>query len=153
MTGHLGDRVAAVADDRLGLRDREAALAHLVGCTPCREAVAAQRDIRRRLAGMNQPAPAADLVERLRVLGASPQVAAGAVRSTSHAVPMRRAVAGVASVLAIGVGTAYVAGGGGESGNPVQPPVATFVSQHGTGSGAATLNDPAVSAVTASYHP
>ncbi len=151
MSGHLGDRVAALADDQLGLRDREAALAHLVGCTPCREAVSAQREIRRRLAGMTQPAPAVDLVERLRVLGASPQVEAG-VRSVSHPVPMWRAVAGVASVLAIGVGTAYVAGGG-ESGNPVQPPVATFVSQHGTGGGAATLNDPAVSAVTASYHP
>lgn len=150
MSGHLGDRVAAVADDQLDQRERQAALSHLVGCAPCRQAVAAQREVSRRLAGMQRPAPATDLVQRLRVLATAPEVE---VRHPLRFRAQLRTVAGVASVLVLGVGTAYAAGGSSEPGGPVRPAVGTFVSQHGTGGGAASLDDPAVSAVTASYHP
>ena len=170
---HLGDKVAAVADDQLSGRDRESALAHLAGCGACRAAVEAQREVSRRLAGMTRPSAAPDLLERLRVLGLTPDLpttghvvhqaaVAGSRLARRRRRPERllarpvhrgRAVAGVASVLVIATGATYAVGGQHEPGRPVRPPVATFVSQHGTGGGAATLDDPAVSAVTASYHP
>jgi hypothetical protein len=59
---------------------------------------------------------------------------------------------GATSLVLLGGGAAYAAGGTPDSsGTPVRPAVDVFTVQHGTTSGAMPLNDPAVTAVTVNF--
>jgi len=62
-----------------------------------------------------------------------------------------RTVVGAASLLLLGGGVAYAAGGPTAGVAPVQPAVDVYAVQHGTTSGTIPLHDPAVSAVTVGF--
>lgn len=64
----------------------------------------------------------------------------------------RRVLVGATSLVLLGSGAAYAAGGEAEqSGTPVRPAVDVYTVQHGTSSGTVPLHDPAVGAVTAGF--
>jgi anti-sigma factor RsiW len=153
----LGERAAALADGELGPDARDAALAHLVNCDECRDDVAGQRRLKARLGELTEPLPPAGLIERLAAMGAegAPELALGpdewhgpgaaprhrvhlpsrSWRSSRHlsADPLRRrgvryAMAGGASVLALGV-SAFALGGG-QNAPTVVPAVDSFTFEH-----------------------
>jgi hypothetical protein len=62
---HLGDRVSSLVDGQLEIGAAERALSHIAGCRECREAVEIERLMKQRLASLNRPDPACDLVHRL----------------------------------------------------------------------------------------
>jgi len=62
---HLGDRVSSLVDGQLEIGAAERALSHIAGCRECREAVEIERLMKQRLATLNCPDPAFDLVHRL----------------------------------------------------------------------------------------
>jgi hypothetical protein len=65
---------------------------------------------------------------------------------------VRRVLVGATSLVLLGGGAAYAAGGSNDgSAAPVRPAVDVYTMQHGTTSGTAPLNDPAVSAVTVGF--
>jgi hypothetical protein len=66
---HLGDRAAAFVDGQLSPEAAERATAHLAACRPCRDLVGLERLTKIRLAGLQGPAPTADLVGRLLAMG------------------------------------------------------------------------------------
>ena len=62
---------------------------------------------------------------------------------------VRRVLLGATSLVLLGGGAAYAAGGSSDqSGTPVRPTVDVYTVQHGTTSGTVPLHDPAVTAVT-----
>lgn len=65
---------------------------------------------------------------------------------------VRRVLVGATSLVLLGGGAAYAAGGSSDhSGTPVRPAVDVYTVQHGTTSGTVPLNDPAVGAVTVGF--
>lgn len=63
---------------------------------------------------------------------------------------VRNVLVGATSLVLLGGGAAYAAGGDAE-GAPVRPPVDVYTVQHGTTGGTVPLDDPAVDAVTAGF--
>ena len=61
----LGDKVADLADGRLGTRETARAFAHVADCSRCRAALAAQHTASSRLAESSAPIPTQDLLDRL----------------------------------------------------------------------------------------
>jgi anti-sigma factor RsiW len=61
---------------------------------------------------------------------------------------VRRVLVGATSVVLLGGGAAYAAGGQEATPGPVRPAVDVYTVQHGTTSGTMPLHDPAVTAVT-----
>jgi anti-sigma factor RsiW len=66
---HLGERVTALVDGQLSPEATERAHAHLAGCRPCRDLVEAERLMKARLASLDGPPPAPELLGRLLALG------------------------------------------------------------------------------------
>jgi anti-sigma factor RsiW len=96
----LGERLTALVDGELGHEERERALAHLAGCTRCRDEADQIRKLKGRLRGLSGlPAPdgvddlpTGDFLSRLRSLpgslpGAEPDVPAEPPSAASSAVP------------------------------------------------------------------
>jgi hypothetical protein len=100
------------------------------------------------------PRPALPLASG-RGLGGRPAAAAALPLAGLARPPrsrLRRVLVGATSLVLLGGGAAYAAGGpSGDSGTPVRPAVDVYTVQHGTTSGTVPLNDPAVSAVTVGY--
>jgi hypothetical protein len=71
MSGHLGDRVSALADGQLGPAETDRALCHVAACRWCAAELEAARASRRRLAQACDVTPTAELTERLLALSAS----------------------------------------------------------------------------------
>lgn len=132
---HLDDLAAALVDNELGHDERDRALAHIMGCGPCRAEVDAQRRLKALLA--NQADPAISIQFTMTLLNV-PRDAAGHVRP--DVVRRRRVLRGDARTLRnraatfSAIGVVLVAGvasvGGGADGRPVRPPVRTFVDEH-----------------------
>jgi hypothetical protein len=85
----LGDRIADLADGRLGPAVAERAYAHVAVCTRCRAALEAQREVRSRLAQSADPADGAegDLMSRLRGIAATPASTAIPAQPTAGRTP------------------------------------------------------------------
>jgi hypothetical protein len=91
---HLGDRVTDLVDGQLGPEATESAHAHLAGCTPCREAVDAERLMKSRLAALGSPVPSGDLAARLLAIGGAPAEDGGPLRHGEPGGRVVRAAAG-----------------------------------------------------------
>ncbi|MFL6138540.1 MAG: anti-sigma factor family protein [Frankiaceae bacterium] len=153
---HLGERAAALVDGELGAQARDLALAHLARCDDCRAEVAVQRRLKARLSGLTPPPQSPDLTARLTGIGdrpaasgarapgrdrtagrpGSPRPPGPGGRRRPAGRPRRRmvrlAVAGGASLVALGV-TAFAAGG---SGAPaVVPDVHQLTVEHASTTG------------------
>lgn len=66
---HLGERITALVDGQLTPDAAERAHIHLASCRQCRDAVERERVMKSRMAGLQGPPPAPDLVQRLLALG------------------------------------------------------------------------------------
>jgi Putative zinc-finger len=66
---HLGPRVSALVDGELGHEARDRALAHVAHCTPCREALDAERALKALLRRAGPPVPSSSLLAALTNLG------------------------------------------------------------------------------------
>ncbi len=66
---HLGDRASALVDGQLDPDGVERAHAHLAHCRGCRDLVDAERLLKARLATLQGPEPAQDLLGRLLAMG------------------------------------------------------------------------------------
>ncbi|PSK97354.1 putative zinc finger protein [Murinocardiopsis flavida] len=71
MTRHLGERLSALVDGELGHAERERALSHLAVCQSCRFEAEMTRSLKRRLHGLDTPAPSMDFMGRLSSLTAA----------------------------------------------------------------------------------
>ncbi len=178
--GHLGDLGAALVDDQLSPEKRDEALAHLASCPDCRRDVEQQRRLKARLSGLAEPSLPLTLALRLNALkppagpltSAGPSVPPGgepvggglapalAFPHRSRVLSQRRGrlLAGAASVLLFGVGTAFAAAADVQSNSPA----GTATNLLSTGSTASVttavttsvpLNDPALDAMNASFVP
>jgi anti-sigma factor RsiW len=175
--GHLGDLGAALVDDQLSPETRDLALAHLASCAECQRDVEQQRRLKARLRLLAEPSLPLSLAMRLNALKPAPIPAptrsgppgglpggglalAFPMRERSRVLSQRRGrlLAGAASLVLFGVGTAYAAAA------DVQPtaPVGTTTSVLSTSRTSAvttsvttsvSLNDPAFDAMNASFVP
>jgi anti-sigma factor RsiW len=173
--GHLGDLGAALVDDQLSPETRDLALAHLASCPECQRDVEQQRRLKARLRCLAEPALPFNLAMRLNALKPAPVpapthsgppdggLAAGG--ALALAFPMRdrsrvlnarrgRLLAGAASLVLFGVGTAYAAAADVQQ----TPPVGTTTNVLSTSRTQAVttsvpLNDPAFDAMNAAFVP
>jgi anti-sigma factor RsiW len=172
--GHLGDLGTALVDDQLSPEVRDTALAHLADCPDCRRDVEQQRRLKARLRELTEPALPMTLALRLSALKPPAATPAGThgeppgggfaatltfpIRDRRLLSPRRgRLLAGAASVLLFGVGTAFAAAAdvqahapAGTAGNALstgRTPVTTAVTT------SLPLNDPAFDAMNASFVP
>ena len=170
--GHLGDLGTALVDDQLSPEARDMALAHLADCPDCQRDVEQQRRLKARLRELTEPALPMTLALRLSALNPSAPAAThgeppggGFVATLTFPTRDRRLLsqrrgrllAGAASVLLFGVGTAFAAAAdvqahapAGTAGNALSTghtPVTTAVTT------ALPLNDPAFDAMNASFVP
>ena len=173
--GHLGEIAAALVDGELGHQDREAALAHLAHCDGCRAEVDEHRRIKARLSGLPRPQVREELTARLRSIATTdaggranyqpwaghrgPPTAQGPRRPAGRRPAGRRpagrirrssrrwvAATGAAAVVAMALGTAFVAGGTAPSGRPVLPAVDQYAVEHAATTGSVSFPEPAVGA-------
>jgi anti-sigma factor RsiW len=172
--GHLGDLGTALVDDQLSPEARDTALAHLADCPDCRRDVEQQRRLKARLRGLTEPTLPLTLALRLSALKPPPAAAsthseppgggfavalAFPVRDRSRVFSQRRGrlLAGAASVLLFGVGTAFAAAADVQANSPAGtggsalPAGRTHVTTAVTTS--LPLNDPAFDAMNASFVP
>lgn len=133
MSGHLGDDVAALVDGELDYTRREKALAHLSRCPQCRDAVDAERAVKRRIQTLPAAEPSAGLITSLTHVPAAPPPLPLPDPGPHLPVPSGRAgrggllLAGVGSLAAGVIGVAYVVGGASAADQaPVAPPVGRF---------------------------
>jgi anti-sigma factor RsiW len=66
--GHLEERLSAFVDGELAPADHDRVLSHLASCESCRFEVEMLRRLKRRLCGMDAPAPSMDFMGRLSAL-------------------------------------------------------------------------------------
>ena len=87
---HVGDRLSALVDGELSLRDRERALGHVAHCAPCRDLLESERVLKARLAGLIQPEPSARLLALLAgtAVPGIPLPPQARVRATTPVVPV-----------------------------------------------------------------
>jgi anti-sigma factor RsiW len=173
--GHLGDLGTALVDDQLSPEARDMALAHLAGCPDCRQDVEQQRRLKARLRELTEPDLPMTLALRLSALkpAAAPSAAhnsppgdgfaalAFPIRDRSRVFSPRRGrlLAGAASVLLFGVGTAFAAAADVQASSPA----GTAGNSLSTGQTQVTAvtavtrsvpaNDPAFDAMNASFVP
>ncbi|MBB6173285.1 hypothetical protein HNR23_003345 [Nocardiopsis mwathae] len=69
---HLGERLSALVDGELGEAERDRALIHLASCESCRFEAEMMRRLKRRLHGLDEPAPSTDFMGRLSALNGPP---------------------------------------------------------------------------------
>lgn len=105
--GHLGADVSALVDGQLPPERAETAYVHLVGCERCAAEVAHERASRRRLSGVADIPPSAELTDRLLRLAAQP-VPVSPQRPWSLSERTRRRLVSRTGLVA--VGAASVAG-------------------------------------------
>ena len=178
MTGHLGDLAAALVDGQLAPGVRERALRHVAQCTRCRDEVAEQERLKVQLSHLFAPPPPSDLASRLMQLPTSPVLGGGSMlgggdgrsqgpfaapfrpagradritRPGNHPAQVRRVrrvVFASASVLVLGAGGAFAAGGTAASGGPqVTPPTTAYLTQHVSTTNVTPFSDPALTAVS-----
>lgn len=182
MTGHLGDLAAGLVDGQLAPGVRERALRHVAQCARCRDEVAEQERLKSQLSQLFAPPPPSDLASRLLQLPSSPVVTSGATlgggegrsqraftapfrptgradrvtRPRNHPVAgrrVRRVVFASASVLVLGAGGAFAAGGNAASGGPqVTPPTTAYLTQHASTRSVTPFSDPALTVVSFRPH-
>ncbi|KAA1422664.1 hypothetical protein FE697_010785 [Mumia zhuanghuii] len=127
---HLGDRVAAYVDGQLPADEASRADSHLATCEACREAVRAQRALKRRMTGLGAtPAPSTTLLSALsdpeRLAAAGPPSRLTVI--FDHLVV--RATIAATGATAVLAGIAYVVGAPHQPVETVTPPVGQLVSQ------------------------
>ncbi|WP_030484706.1 anti-sigma factor family protein [Nocardioides aequoreus] len=143
LSGHLGDRTAALVDGQLSADEAERAWRHVLGCPGCREAVSQQAATKRLLGGLRgapeAPGPAPTVLDPA-ALAAWQEVSR--LERRAH---RRYAVVGGGMLTAsLALGAAVVVTGGLSGGDrvadlPVPAPQATVRGevQPGSGAGAA----------------
>ena len=135
-SAHVGDLAAAFVDEQLDPTRRDAVLVHITACLSCREEVDHQRRLKSRLRALGGPGLPPDLLSRLSAFGdpRSPSgglpvapVPAPGPRAPSRG-PVRRdpqralrLLAGAASLVLVGTGTAYAAASDGQPNSPTSP--------------------------------
>ncbi|WP_370618213.1 anti-sigma factor family protein [Mumia sp. Pv 4-285] len=127
---HLGDRVAAYVDGQLPADESARADTHLATCEECREAVRAQRALKRRMTGLvTTPGPSSSLLSALsdpeRLAAAGPPSRLTVI--FDHLVI--RATIAATGATAVLAGIAYVVGAPHQPVETVTPPVGQLVSQ------------------------
>jgi len=128
---HLGDRVAAYVDGQLPAEETERAQDHLASCESCREAVLAQRALKRRMTGLGAAAPTPS-TSLLSALSDPARLAASAPPSRLHLLfdhALLRGTIAASGASAVLVGLAYVVGAPPAPVDTVHPPVDRFVAQ------------------------
>ncbi len=135
-SAHVGDLAAAFVDEQLDPTRRDLVLIHITGCLRCREEVDHQRRLKSRLRALGGPGLPPDLLSRLSAFGdprstsgglpAAPVPAPGpraASRGPVRRDPQRalRLLAGAASLVLVGTGTAYAAASDGQPTSPGSP--------------------------------
>ncbi len=166
---HLDDLAAALVDNELSHDARDRALAHITRCDGCRAEVDAQRRLKALLANQSDPEMPAGLNARLLDLArtaSGPSNDTDVVRgaSTRPGPPRRRVARRPAERASLrsraatysALGVALVAGvaavGGEKAGQPVRPPVESYVEDHAATTGRlGPLNDPAGSVILSSF--
>lgn len=128
---HLGDRVAAYVDGQLPAEEAERAQDHLAVCATCRDAVLAQRLLKRRMTGLGAAAPTPS-TSLLSALSDPARLAAAAPPSRFHLLldhAVLRASIAASGASAVLVGLAYVVGAPHAPVDTVRPPLDQFVAQ------------------------
>jgi hypothetical protein len=169
---HLGDLAAGFVDEQLDPATRDLVLSHVAGCAGCRADVEQQRRLKARLRALGEPGLPNGLLLRLSSLNVpgeppappppvmgppdSPLPASGPLGRSSvlhGARPSRLLLAGAASLLLVGAGTAYAASGDTQRSVPANRTVTAFTASQQSGSHTSVpLNAPAFAAMTASFH-
>lgn len=174
-SGHLGDLGAAFVDDQLSPEVRDVALAHLASCPDCQRDVEQQRRLKARLRCLAEPSLPLTLALRLSALKPVPPPAGHEPPSgglaPALAFPMRdrsrvfsqrrgRLLAGAASLLLFGVGTAYAAAAdvqptspGGTATNVLSTSRTAGVNAAAVSIPSIPMNDPMFAAMSASFAP
>ncbi len=172
-SAHLGDLGAALVDDQLDEPTRRLTQQHLASCWSCRREVEEQRHLKARLRGLSEPGPPAALLMRLHALQAPPAAPADeplaapfpgiAADPAPVAGPLRRltvmrdprrgrrVLAGAASLLLVGAGTALASSGGVQAAAPIPPATSTLVTRGASIDTSMRLNDPAFAVMSASF--
>lgn len=154
---HLDVDVAAFVDGQLSPEATDAATRHVQTCDRCREAVAQQRQLKRRMQASGDVRPPASLLASLSTVPAAPEPPPTSrwtwlVRSSALGAAGVLVGASLAVVLA-----AYLAGGSTRAlGDEVVPPVAAYAADfHGTGpsSGADVMTAAVMADLTANGWP
>lgn len=129
---HLGQRMSALIDGELTDAERDQAHAHLVRCEACRAEAAALRTLKRRVRGLGEAPADGALTRRLIALEGLPAMAAATVAASRGRGHTRYVVAGAVAAIAVGLGAASFAAGGGQhpSGPTVTPEVDSYNVQH-----------------------
>jgi anti-sigma factor RsiW len=125
---HLGRRLSALIDGELGDAERDQAHAHLARCEDCRAEAAALRTLKRRMRGLGETPADGALTRRLMALEDLPLAVGGPGRGHT-----RYVVVGAVAALAVGLGAASFAAGGGVPQAPtpiVTPQVDSYNLQH-----------------------
>ena len=185
--GHLGDLGAALVDDQLSPELRDLALAHLASCIQCQRDVEQQRRLKARLRCLAEPTLPLSLAMRLNALkpaavsaptqsahGGPPGGLSGGglalafpLRARSRVLSARRGrlLAGAASLMLFGVGTAVAAAADVQSAAPggtvgtttsglsTSRTRAVSTSASTSASTTVPLDDPAFDAMNASFVP
>ena len=172
--GHLGDLGAALVDDQLSPELRDLALAHLASCPECQRDVEQQRRLKARLRCLAEPPLPLSLAMRLSALKPAPVAAPTSSASSGPpgglpgggvalAFPMRdhsrllsarrgRLLAGAASLVLFGVGTAYAAAADVQPTAPVGPTTSVLsTSRTPSTTTSVPLDDPAFDAMNAAF--
>lgn len=175
----MGDLGAALVDDQLDPALRELVLRHMIGCVMCRHDVEEQRQLKARVQALHEPGLPFSLFSKLSALDkpsplapapiplpvlepepelapAQPQVASGRLLTQSSflhdAHRGRRLLAGAASLLLVGVATAYASAADGQSSGPAQPTANVFTTSTASEvTPSVPLNDPSFAAMTVSF--
>jgi hypothetical protein len=135
-SGHVGDLAAAFVDEQLDLQRRDLVLVHIAGCLLCRDEVDHQRRLKTRLRALGGPCLPPDLMSRLSAFGGLPGGGSGGLpaapvpavglraahRPTARRDAQRalRLLAGAASLVLVGAGTAVAAASDGQPASPTR---------------------------------
>lgn len=149
---HVGDRLTALVDGRLGAAEQDKVMAHVRHCAQCRDALAREHWIQGQLKQLPGAEPSAALLLNLQDIGSDPSAAVPIddVPRAQWWLPTRRravlAVAGAGTAAASLIGLAYVVGGA-PAAEPVRPPVERYSAEF-AGGGAPPFSDPTVDVIT-----
>lgn len=124
---HLGADVAAFVDGQLPPVREAAARQHLDGCTRCREAVAEQEQLKRRMGRTGVPGVPHDLARSLSALAVDPPPPAP--RESRLLRPLGAAAVLTGASMAVLMLAYLLAPGPERDGDPVRPDVEAYVAQ------------------------
>jgi negative regulator of sigma E activity len=153
---HLHHKISALVDGELHGSARYRALHHIGRCEGCRHELEATLALKRRMSGLSDVEPSADLFASLdsaTVAGRRSRCPHASQAPPARAVLrpiVRRALVGAGSLTVAVLSLAYAVGGPADvTASPVTPPVDEYMADFAGGTGLAPLSDPAADVLAA----